>query len=75
MSLCPYSLFIGSVAVVPGGQVSYSRNGEATTLGGIRVLLTTVVAQPLEQAADHILVVADEVGVLADVVAVPDNEK
>lgn len=66
-----YSLVIGLVAVVAGGQVSHSRDGEATTFGGIRVLLAAVVAQALEQTADHVLVVADEVRVLSDVVAIP----
>lgn len=73
--VCTYSLVIGLVAVVAGGQISYSRDGEATTFSRIRVLLAAVVAQALKQAADHILVVTDEIGVLADVVAVPDSEE
>lgn len=66
-----YGLVVGLVAVVAGGQVSHRRDGEAAALTGVRVLLAAVVAQALEQAADHVLVVADEVGVLAEVVAVP----
>lgn len=65
-----YRLVVGLVAVVAGGQVSDGRDGEAAALFGIRVLLAFVVAQALKQAADDVLVVADEIGVLADVVAV-----
>lgn len=71
--MCTYSLVIGLVAVVACGQVSHSRDGEAATFSGIRALLAAVVSQALEQAADHILVMADEIGVLADVVAIPDQ--
>lgn len=70
-----YSLVIRLVAVVAGGQVSYSRDGEATAFSGIWVLLATVITQALKQAADHVLVMADEIGVLTDVVAIPDNEE
>lgn len=70
-----YSLVARLVAVVASGQVPYSRNSEAATFSGIRVFLATVGAQALKQAADHILVMADEIGVLTDVVAVPDNEE
>lgn len=75
ISVCTYSLVTGLVAVVAGGQVSYSRDGEATTLSRIRVLLVAVVAQALEQAADHFLVMADEIRVLTDVVAVPEQRE
>lgn len=43
-------------------------------LFGIRALLAVVVAQALKQAVDDVLVVADEIGVLADVVAVSGGE-
>lgn len=74
-SVRPYSLVIRLVAVVASGQVSYSRDGETPTFGWVRVLLATVVAKALEQTADHILVMADEVRVLTNVVAVPENEE
>lgn len=69
-----YGLVIGLVAVIASGQVPYGRDGEAAALFGIRVLLAVVVAQPLKQAADDLLVVADEIGVLADVVAISGGE-
>lgn len=68
-----YRLVIRLVAVVASGQVSYGWDSEAAALFRIRVL-AIVVAQALKQAADHILVVADEIGVLADVVAVSGGE-
>lgn len=70
-----HGLVAGLVAVIAGGQVSHSGDGEAAALGGVRVPPAAVVAQALEQAADHLLVVADEVGVFADVVAVPDKKE
>lgn len=69
-----YCLVIGLVAVIAGGQVSNGWDGEAAALFGIRALLAVVVAQALKQAADDVLVVADEIGVLTDVVAVSDGE-
>lgn len=57
-----------------GGQVSYSCDREATTLFGIRALLAIIVTQAFEQAADYFLVMADEIGVLTDVVAIPGGE-
>lgn len=74
-SLCPYSFIIGLVAIVSGGQVSHSVDGKTTTFGGIRVFCATIVAQTLKQTADHFLVMADKVRVLADVVAIPDDKK
>lgn len=56
-----YSLVTGLAVVVAGGQVPHSGDGEAAAFGGVRVLLAAVAAQALEQAADHFLVVADEI--------------
>lgn len=74
-SVFPYSFVIRLVAVVASSQISNSRDGEATTFGGIRVFLATVVAKALEQAADYILVIADEVGILTDVVSISNSEE
>lgn len=57
-----------------GGQVTYSCDREATTLFGIRALLVIIVTQALKQAAYYFLVMADEIGVLTDVVAIPGDE-
>lgn len=73
--MCTYSLVIGLVAVKASGQVSYSSDRESTTFRWIRVLLATVGAQALKQAADHSLVMADKIGVLTNVVAIPANEE
>lgn len=73
LCLRPHSFVVRLVAIVASGQVSDSGDAEVTTFGGIRVFLATVVTKTLKQAADHILVVADKVGVLADVVAIPDG--
>lgn len=70
-----YRFVIGLVAVVASGQVSYGGDTETAAHLGIRPLLAVVVAQALKQAADDRLVVADEIGVLADVVAVPGDER
>lgn len=70
-----YGFVVGLVAVVASGQISDSRDGETTAFLGIRVLLASVVAQALKQAANYFLIMADEVGVLTDVVAISYNEE
>lgn len=70
----PYRLLVGLVAVVAGGQVAHRADGEPAALSGIGVLLVAVVTQALEEAADDVLVVADVVGVLGDVVAIPGGQ-
>lgn len=69
-----YCLVVRLVAVMASGQVSYSCDREATTLFGIQALLAIIVTQALEQAVDYFLVMADEIGVLTDVVAIPGDE-
>lgn len=61
---------IGLVAVVARSEVADGADGEALALFRVCVL-ATVVPQTLKQLPDGVLVVADEVRVLGDVVAVP----
>ena len=71
----PHRLVAGLTAVVAGGQVAHRGDREAAALAGVRVLPVAVVPQALEKAADDLLVVADVVGVLGDVVAVPGGAR
>lgn len=61
---------VGLVAVVACREVTDGGDGEALALFRIRVL-AIVVPQTLKQLPDGVLVVADEIRVLGEVVAVP----
>lgn len=61
---------VGPVAVVTRGEVADGGDAEAPALFRVGVL-AVVVPQTLEQPPDGVLLVADEVGVLGEVIAVP----
>lgn len=75
ISVCPHSFVVRLVAIVAGGQVSDSRDAEAATFCGVRVRFAAEVAQTFKQTVDDFLIVADKVGVFADVVAIPEQLK
>lgn len=61
---------IGLVAVVARGEVTDGGDAEALALFRVRVV-AVVVPQVLKQLPDGVLVMADKVRVLGDVIAVP----
>lgn len=70
-----HSLVVGLVVIISSRQVPDGRDGEASTFCRVRILLVAIVTQALKQAADDFLIVADEIGILADVVAVPGDNR
>lgn len=68
-----YRLVVRLVVVVARRQVPHGRDREAAARRGVRARRVAVVTEALEQAADDFLVVADEIGILTDVVTVPDG--
>lgn len=70
-----YSFVAGLIVVVTSRQVPHGRDQEASTFSRIRVLLVAIVTEAPKQAADDFLIVADEIGILTDVVTVPDGQE
>lgn len=68
-----YSFVAGLIVVVTGRQVPHSRDREASTFCRIRVLLVAIVTEASKQAVDDFLIMADEIGILTDVVTIPDE--
>lgn len=74
MCVCvSHSFEIRLVAVVACSEVTDGGNGEALALFRVSVL-TIVVPQTLKQLSDGVLVVADKVGVLGNVIAIPAHK-
>lgn len=68
-----YSFVAGLIVVVTSRQVPHGRDREASTFCRIRVLLVAIVTEASKQAVDDFLIVADEIGILTDVVTIPDG--